>query len=299
MKKALAVIALIVLNALAFSAGVWAVFGSWSFSVGKIDLLPSILFIAALPSPLVFVWRFFRDRFDLGKGKFFLCTLLPPYIVTAAVSLIMLTVAAAEDSGGGWGGLAALALAFSCHAAKIGLIIGTVAWVDTCDKLRIRSERLKKTLAIVLLTVCGVFILGKLHGLLDLNPLSNVYTAVVYVIGTKPPIVSHITGTLAAAVILAVPIGAGASALMRAFRKEYSVKAPVFMICAFLPTLLISGGLTAARYFNDRERYFYYRKFTDSLDALLFTALIAVMSAIIYAVSSAVIAIYRQIADDD
>lgn len=287
MKKALAVIALILLNALAFSAGVWAVFGSWSYYVGKIDLLPGILFVAALPSPLVFVWHFFRDRFDFDKGKFFLCTLLPPYIVTAAASAIMLTIAGAEDNGGGWGGLAALALALACHIAKVGLIVSAVVWV-TCDELfeRIRSDRFKKALVIVLLTVCGVFILGKLHGLLDLNPLSRLYVAAVYVIGTKPPVVSHITGTLAAAVILAVPIGAGASALMRAFREEYSLKAPVFMLCAFLPTLLISGGMTAARYFNDMERFFYYHEFTDSLDALLFTAVIAVMSAIIYAISA-------------
>ncbi|MDE6726971.1 MAG: hypothetical protein K2J80_03405 [Oscillospiraceae bacterium] len=285
MKKVLAVIALIVLNALAFSAGVWAVFGSWSYHIGKIDLLPSILFLAVLPSPLVFVWHLFRDRFDFSKGKFFLCILLPPYIVTAAASAIMLVIAGAADSGG-WGGLAALAIAIGCHIAKAGLIVSAVVWV-TCDELfeRIRSDRLKKALVTVLLTVCGVFLCGKLHGLLDLNPLSRLY-AVVYVIGTKPPIVSHITGTLAVAVILAVPIGAGASALMRACREEYSLKAPLFMLCAFLPTLLISGGITAARYFNDKERYFYHQEFTDSLDTLLFTAIIAVMSVMIYAVSA-------------
>lgn len=281
MKNPFITIALIVLNTLAFSAGIWAAFGSMWYSVGRVDLLPSILFLAVLPSPLVFVWRSLRDRYGFTKRKFWLCTILPQYIVSVIAGVILSAIGAAA---GGMGSLAVLAFIVVIGAANIGLIVCAWAWVEIgelCE--RIKSDRVRKVLAIILLIPCGVFICGGLRGLLD-SPLSGL-VSVVYT-NTKPYVVSYITGILRAAVILAIPLGFGASALMRIYREEYSLKAPLFVLCAFLPTLLISGGMTAAKYYSDKEHYFHSHGFTESLDTLLFTAAIAVMSAVIYAVSA-------------
>lgn len=175
MKKPFITIALIVLNTLAFSAGVWAAFGRTWYSVGSVDLLSSILFLVFLPSPLVLVWRSLRDRYGFTKKKFLLCTILPQYIVSIIAGALLLPIGAAAD---GMGSLAVLAFIMKLGAANIGLIVCVWVWVEIGELLeRIKSDRVRKVLAIILLIPCGVFICGGLRGLLDL-PFSGLVSIV-------------------------------------------------------------------------------------------------------------------------
>lgn len=286
MKKTLATVLLIIFTALGFSAGIWAAFGSMWYNVTMTDILPGILFLTFLPSPLILVWRSLRDEYGFSKRRFLLCTVLPPHIVTTAGNIVMAVLAATVGSeNGGWGGLALIALIMVCGAATVGLTVSEVIWVTLGESFeRIKSDRVKKALAIILLILCSTIICGGLRGLQNV-PMP--WVSYVYLKST-PLIVSYVRGTLLSAVLPAVPIGFGASALMRIYRKDYSLKAPLFLLCAFLPTLLIFGGVAAAQYYRYREKgyYFYHHSFTASIDTLIFTAAVAVVAAVIYAITS-------------
>lgn len=282
MGKITATIILVILTTAAFSAGVWAAYGFTWYSVGKVDYLPSVLFIAFFPAPLVFVWRSLRDRYDFGKKRFYLCAIVPQYVVSFISSAILLAMGANAD---GWGGIAVLVFVVMCIAATIGLVVAMVAWLgigECCE--RIKSDRVRKALAIIGLAICGVFIFGVLRRLLDLRFLDLI--SVVRYTDQTPHIVSFINGTIPKAVILAIPLGFGASALSRVYREEYKLKAPLFILIAFAPTLLISGGLLAARYYKFPDLDYYLHKFIDPIETAIFTATVALASAILSAISA-------------
>lgn len=289
MKKTLATVVLIILNSLAFSAGIWAAFGTMMYNVTMTDILPGVLFLTFLPSPLILVWRSLREGYGFSKQRFLLCTVLPPYIVTTAVNIVMAALAETIGSeNGGWGGLALAALIIACGVATVGLTVSTVIWMILGERFeRIRSDRTKKVLAIILLTLCSTIICGGLRGLLSI-PMPRVSYVFLKTTLPTPRIVSYVRGILLSVILPAVPIGFGVSALMRIYREKYSLKAPLFLLCSFLPTLLISGGVAAAEYyrFGEKEYYFYHQSFIASIDTLLFTAAVAVIAAVIYAVTA-------------
>lgn len=268
MKTKSATVSLIILNALAFFAGVWAAFGSMGGdkSVGSAIGL-SAVFLAAFPFPHAFVWCFFRASYDFPKKKFLLCTLLPPCIVAVALGAAMCFL----------GGLTGLAFSFALHAATLCLVISTAVWVSVGGALEKTSRKLP---AIFLLFICGILIFGRLFGLLN-TPLA-IMTSTVY---RKEPVtsayvVAYVLKKLPLAGILALPIGFGASRLARVYRERYSVKAPLFMLLAFLPTLIIAGIRIALMYFADKEYYFYRRACTELFDTIILTAAVAVMTAV-------------------
>lgn len=279
MKQKTETVLLVILNALAFLAGIWA---ALRFTTGvnvnsfNADLTLRVLFLAVLPAPLVFVWRYFRDVYSFRKTKFFLCTLVPPYIIAAVICAVLVVFMCTEGSmNGGYGGLAALGLMIALLVAQSCLMTSAVAWVSLEELFeKIKSDKIKRVLATVLLMICGALIFGGLHGLLRANPFAALYT-------TVDPSASH-----AASYALSIPIGFGASALMRVYRKEYSVKAPLFMLCSFLPTLLIAGVRLALIYFSDMKYYHYHTGFTDLLDTFIFTSAIAVMTAAVSALTA-------------
>ncbi len=281
MKQKTATVWLVILNTLAFFAGALAAFNSigerLSFNAA---LWSSVIFLAALPAPLVFVWRFFRDMYNFRKTKFFLFTLVPPAIVTAVLGSVLIVFAFTIGStNGGYGGLAAFGLLIALLVAQSFLMTGAVVWVSVEELFeKIKSDKIRRVLAVVLLIVCGAFLFGRLYGLLGYWGIAIVhsgYTAAAYVLSS-----------LFRASIPALLIGFGASALMRVYRKEYSVKAPLFMLCAFLPTLLIAGVRLALIYFRDRKYYHYHAGFTNLLDTFILTAAVAVTTAAISALTA-------------
>ena len=200
------------------------------------------------------------------------------------VVVVLMTIAEKEGSqNGGWGGLAILALLFGCGIAVTGLIVGMVVWTIDFDIIENKlGDRAKKVIAIILLIICGTIICGGLRGLVE----SPLLTVIKIRPDAKSYIIWYVQTTLVDAIIPAIPIGFGAAALMRIYSREYSLKAPLFMLCAFLPTQLIAGGMLVKQYFSDEENYFYHHEFTDPLDAVIFTALVAVFAAVIYAVTA-------------
>lgn len=56
--------------------------------------------------------------------------------------------------------------------------------------------------------------------------------------------------------------------------------APLFMILAYLPSLIIAGVRMALIYFGDKENYFFRCGSVDRLDTFIITAADAVMTAL-------------------
>lgn len=240
MKKTPATVLLIIFNAIAFFAGAWAAFGSMMDSQSIVEaIIKSIIFLFVLPAPLIFVWRFFLYTYDFTKKKFYLCTLLPPIIFAAVVGAAMIFL----------GGLVGFAASFAYNAATVCLIIGTVIWTLAKGPCRNRA------LAIVLLAVCSAFVFWRLYGLLNSPiPMARLYR--------KEPITAaivarYVFGKLVPAAVLAIPIGFGVSALMKIYREDYSLKPPLFTLCAFAPSLLAAGVQMWLKYLGDKELYFY------------------------------------------
>lgn len=280
MKKSLLTVALIVLNTLAFFAGIYAAFNVAIQT--PVDLLLGVLFLAVLPAPLVFVWGYLRDGYGFGRLKFFLCTLLPPFILSTAANIVMLILALTVGSqNGGYGGLALIALIMANCGATFVLTLAIVLWTTFCEF--VKSDRARKVWAIVLLGVCGVIICCRLRGLLGLS-----YSGMVSIIyhDEREFIVTYLLGILRGAAIWAVPLGFGAAKLMKIYRDEYSLKPPLFMLLAFLPTILISGGIILARYSEFKEHFFTGFNFMIQLETAIFTVTLALASAIIYAVAA-------------
>lgn len=282
MKRTFAIISLIVLNALAFFAGICAAlsFGESGQRFGEF-LWRSVIYLAAVPAPLALVWGAFRDVYGFRKLNFYLCTLLPPFIISSALNIIMFILAVTVGSqNGGYGGLALIGLIMANCGATFVLIIAMVLWTTFCEL--VKSDRAKKVWAIVLLGVCGTIICGGLRGLLNF-PFSR-FTLIYS--DKQKNIVTFILGILRGAVILAIPLGFGAAKLMKIYREEYSLKPTLFILLAFVPTLLIAGGLMIARFTEFPEYWFFYNNFTDQLETVIFTVTVALISAIIYTVAA-------------
>ncbi len=175
--------------------------------------------------------------------------------------------------------MALIALIMANSGVMFIFFIAEVLWLTFAEL--VKSDRAKKVWAIILLCVCGVIICSTLRGLLSF-PLSGL-VAIVYS-DRQDYIVTYILGILRAAAILSIPPGFGAAKLMKIYKEKYSLKPPLFILLAFLPTLLISGGLLAVRYSEYPEYYFYKLQFTNNLETVIFTAALALVSAIIYAV---------------
>ena len=284
MNKTFATVSLIVLNLIAFVMGIWAAFGSMWYTVAGVKLLPTLLFIAVLPSPLALVWRSFRDNYGFSKAKFYLCTALPPFIALIGVGAwLMVLVNTVGSQNGGWGGLALLAMIFAISGGVVGLVVSTTVWTTVSEVWgNILGDRAKKAIAIIMLIICGTIICGGLRGLVE----SPIISIVHFRPNERSFIVFYACNVLADAVIPAIPLGFGAAALMRVYSKEYSLKAPLFLLCAFLPTLLISGGSMLKQYLKDNEKIFYHHEFTVPLDMAIITLLIAVIAAVVYAVGA-------------
>lgn len=283
MKKTPATVLLIILNALAFFAGIWAAlnFGGLGRGFGTFLWL-SVIYLAVVPAPLVFAWSFFRDVYGFSKLEFYLCTLLPPFIISSALNIIMVVqLQTVGSQNGGYGGLALIGLIMVNSAATLVLTISIVLWTTFCEL--VKSDRAKKVWAIVLLGVCGTMICSGLRGLLGLRYSG----AVAYVYTDEQEfITSFILGFLRGAAIMAIPLGFGAAKLMKIYREKCSLKPLLFYLLAFAPTLLIAGGLMIARYFESPERNFFNYQFLLQIETAIFTPTVAAVSAMIYGIST-------------
>lgn len=282
MKKTFAIISLIVLNALAFFAGIYAAFNV--AIQAPVDLLLGVLFLAVLPAPLVFAWGYFRDGYGFGRLKFYLCTLLPPFILSTAANIVMLILAFTVGSeNGGWGGLALIGLIMANCGATFVLTLAIVLWTTFCEL--VKSDRARKIWALILLGVCGTVICVRLRGLLGF-PYSGMISIIYH--DEQEFIVTYLLGILRGAAIWAVPLGFGAAKLMKIYHDEYSLKPPLFMLLAFLPAILISGGIMLARYSEFKEHFFTGFNFMIRLETAVFTVTLAIASAIIYAAAAVI-----------
>lgn len=256
MKKVIATILLIILAAVVLLAGFWEAVSS--FLVEPVHG-GSIILIVVFPAPLVFVCRFFQNKFGFTKTKFILCTLILPTILLSLSGMSLMV----------WG-LAGFTLSIPYYFAVYFYIISTAIW------LLVKVPCRRKVPAIILLTVISVLILLNVH---NIPQMSARWFWLI-----DPSIaVRQIFNALINTMILMLPLGYGVSALMKIYRDEYSLKPPLFMLCAFAPALIIAGVQMPLYYYSD-ERYS-NSLFKSSRDSFIFTAMVAIFSVIIYAVT--------------
>ena len=272
MKKTLAVLLLVILSLIGYSAAVLLSFGSAWYSVISVgEIGGRILFAAALPSPLIFVYRGFRDCYGFTAKKFLFTLCIPPYAGTIVVSVVLIVIGMFI---GGWGGLGALSIAITWHFATVGLLIGTIVWITVLNAVdRIHSQNVKKIVSLIILTFCCAAAGSGVYRVNDLVSFS---------------MVNNNTVTIVTAMITAVPIGIGLTALARFYKREYSLSPPLCMLCIFLPTFLISGGILINSYLNGGEYYKFSNEYYVSRLNLIGTAAILSVTVVLYAIFSAV-----------
>lgn len=270
MKKS--VVLLVVLSLIGYSAAVLLSFGSaWHSVISVGEIGSRILFATALPSPLIFVYRVFRDYYGFTVTKFLLTLCVPTFAGTIVLSVILIIIG---TFAGGWGGLGALSIAITWHFVTVGLLVCTIGWITALNALdRIRRHTVKKVVSLIVLTLCSAAV-GS--GVYRVNGLASFWA------------VSNDAVTVVTALITAVPIGVGLTALVRFYKKEYSLSPPLCMLCIFLPSLLISGAALINVYLNGGEYYKFSNEYYASRQNLIGTAAILSVTVILYAVFSAV-----------
>lgn len=270
MKKS--VVLLVVLSLIGYSAAVLLSFGSaWHSVISVGEIGSRILFATALPSPLIFVYRVFRDYYGFTVTKFLLTLCVPTFAGTIVLSVILIIIG---TFAGGWGGLGALSIAITWHFVTVGLLVCTIGWITALNALdRIRRHTVKKVVSLIVLTLCSAAV-GS--GVYRVNGLASFWA------------VSNDAVTVVTALITAVPIGVGLTALVRFYKREYSLSPPLCMLCIFLPSLLISGAALINVYLNGGEYYKFSNEYYASRQNLIGTAAILSVTVILYAVFSAV-----------
>lgn len=272
MKKPFAVVLLVILSLIGYSAAVIMSFGSAWYSVVSVRGIGyRILFAAALPSPLIFVYRVYRDRYGFTAKKFLFTLCIPPYAGSIVLSVILIIIG---TIAGGWGGLGALSIAITWHFATVGLLIGTIGWITALDAVdRIRRHNIKKIISLIVLTLCSAAVGSGVYRVNDLVAFS---------------VVNNNTVNIVTALITAVPISVGLTALVCFYKKEYSLSPPLCMLCIFLPTLLISGATLINSYLNGGEYYRFSNGYYVSSLNLIGAAAILSVTVVLYAVFSVV-----------
>lgn len=274
MKKSLAVVLLVVLSLIGYSIAVILSFSSaWYSVISAGNIVSRILFAAALPSPTIFVYRLFRDRYGFTMRRFLLALCMPPYAGSIILSVVLIVIGIFT---GGWGGLGALSIAITWHFATVGLLICTSIWIAALDAVdRIRRYNVKKTVSLIVLTLCAATVGSGIYRANTVFPFVVVYSANVN------------TAAIVTALITAVPISVGLTALVRFYKKEYSLSPPLCMLCMFLPILLISAATLADAYFGG-EYYRYLNEFYASSQNLIGITAISLITVVLYAVFSAI-----------
>lgn len=272
MKKPLAVVLLVVLSLIGYSAAVLLSFGSaWHSVISVGEIGSRLLFAVVLPAPLIFVYRVFRDYYGFTVTKFLLMLCLPPFAGTLVLSVILIVIG---SFAGGWSGLGALSIAVTWHFATIGLLVCTIGWITALNSLdRIRRRTVKKAVSVIVLTLCSA---AAGSGVYRVNDLVSFWA------------VSNDTVTVVTALITAVPIGVGLTALVRFYKREYSLSPSLCMLCIFLPSLLISGAALINVYLSGGEYYRLSNEYYASRQNLIGTAAVLLMTVVFYAVFSAV-----------
>lgn len=275
MKKPLAVVLLVILSIIGYSIAVILSFGSaWYYVISASNIVSRILFAAALPSPTIFVYRLFRDRYGFTTKKFLFVLCMPAYVGSIAVSAVLIVIGMFT---GGWGGLGALSIAITWHFATIGLLVCTIVWIAALDAIdRICRYNVKKTVSLIVLTFCTAAVGSGIYRVNTVFPFVVVYSANVN------------TAAIVTALITAVPISVGLTTLVRFYKKEYSLSLPLCMLCMFLPTLLISVATLADAYFGGGEYYRYLNEFYASSQNLIGITAIFLITVVLYAVFSAI-----------
>ena len=280
-RKTAAVMLFIILDAFAFAVGVWITFGHDLWHVVRIDMIRRILFLAALQFPLLFVFRHFRDRYGVDMAHFCMYSLLPPFCVLVIASVVLYAVAAATADG--WGGLAVMGLIVTLYGITFVLLFIAFIWIYAGQLFEnIKRSGVRKAFSVILLILGGAAIGNGLYIFVFPHPSVNVSS--VYTSNFSP----YIAITLYKAAVEAVPVGIGLAALGRYYRDEYSLKLPIFLLCAFAPTFLSSILMAWKVYLDSPDYYLDEYEFFDRVDNLLFAAAILVMTVIIYAIFSAI-----------
>lgn len=254
MKKPIATVLLIIITAIAFFAAGWTVAALWSLVLWA----GSFVFVAALPAPLVFVWREFRVRYGFKKVVFAVCVILPSVVLSALFGFAMILFY-------GWAGIAIDAF---CAPVMLALLISAGIWIAAgC-----RENPPDKSVALVMLAMCGMVIMLGLGGVIN-----NRIFPILWDNSAFTETGRYLISKLAPAAIISLPLGFGAARLMRLYRGEYSVKAPHFMLLAFAPNFAISGFGALNANPNEITRVLLMNSF-------VMTATIALDTAIIYGV---------------
>lgn len=275
MKKSLAVVLLVVLSLIGYSAAVILSFGSaWYSVISAGNIVSKILFAAALPSPTIFVYRLFRDCYDFTMRRFLFALCIPPYAGSIVLSVVLIVIGMFT---GGWGGLGALSIAITWHFAAVGLLVCTIVWTVALDAVdRIRRYNVKKIVSLIVLTLCAAVVGSGIYRVNTFFPFLKINSANVN------------TAAIVTALITAVPISVGLAALVRFYKNKYSLNPLLCMLCMFLPTILISGATLANAYFGGGEYYRYLNEFYASSQNLIGITAIFSVTVVLYAVFSAI-----------
>lgn len=273
MKKPLAVALLVVLSLIGYSAAVLLSFGSAWYSVILVEDIGSrILFASALPFVTIFAYRLFRDCYGFTMKKFLFVLCMPPYAGSVAVSVVLIVIGIFS---GGWGGLGALSIAITWHFAVVGLLVCTIVWAAALDAVdRICRYNVKKIISLIVLTLCSAAVGSGIYRVNTVFPFFAINSVNI----NTPAIVT--------ALITAVPVSIGLTALMHFYKNEYSLNPPLCLLCIFLPTFLISGAMLANAYFSGGEYYRYSNEFYASRQNLIGITAIFLATAVLYAAFS-------------
>lgn len=129
MKKTAATVLLIILN-IGGEALIILLMAILSPVFSRIGVPIYALALAVLDMPIMFVYRKFRGKYGFTKGKFFLCTLIAPFVPAISFGIVIyMNMAEGTD----YGGLAGFAFAVALIGATVFLAVCTIVWTALSD----------------------------------------------------------------------------------------------------------------------------------------------------------------------
>ncbi len=136
MQKTVATVLLIILNVLGEALIILLITMMLSTvsSRFRISIYVIALALAVLDMPIMFVYRKFRDKYKFSKEKFFLCTLIAPFVPAIIFSVVIYKIGVQNSAVSmGYSGLAGLAFAVILMGATIFLAVCTIVWTELSD----------------------------------------------------------------------------------------------------------------------------------------------------------------------
>ena len=272
MKKLPILIVTAVLSIPTFALMLLAVFETMTapFYIVPYFLIRRVWLLIALSSPMVVAYDALREKFGVSLKGFLLTVCVTPIAATIIYGAVLLCIGVVV---GGWSGLLALNYALGTGLAVMFTATSVAIWTVVYHNIElIKSEKAKKAIAIVCLVLCAAAVGASLREMTELRLLSVVisrykqYSLVEEILPILPVIVFA---------------GLAAAGILIFYRGKYGLKPPIFVLCAFLPGLLITGLRTVLEKGDSQ-------KFHTQIENLVALAAAMAFSVMFYAVIRAI-----------